>query len=161
MDHDPVYIKDAETRVRDFLALTDRMFSVCIDVGIPPSEYREQFAEIAKCIDVLRHQYLHYAAARTLERALTDPSYRGDPYSKVFPGAVTEVPERGPIRVRENTPEEIERLNQMFDAAKQGYNEQAGKILHRLLTGREVVFLGDETVQIQGTAGPVDPSEDS
>ena len=54
--------------------------------------------------------------------------------------------------------EEIERLKQMFDAAKQGYNEQAGKLLHRLLTGREVVFLGDETVTIQGTAGPVDPS---
>jgi len=158
---DPVYIKDAEARVKDFLALTDRMFLTCIDVGISPLEYREQFAAIANGIDILRHQYLHYAAARTLERALTDPSYRGDPYSKVFPGAVTEVPESGPIRVRENTPEEIERLKKMFDAAKQGYNEQASKLLHRLLSGREVVFLGNETVKIQGTAGPADPSTDS
>jgi len=153
---DPVYVKDAEARVGDFLALTDRMFLTCIDVSIPPSEYREQFTQIANGIDVLRHQYLHYAAARTLERALTDPTYRGDPYSKVFPSAVTEVPESGPIRVRENTPKEIERLKQMFHAAKQGYNEQAGKLLHRLLTGREVAFLGNETVTIQGIAGPVD-----
>jgi 20S proteasome alpha/beta subunit len=102
---DPIYIADAEKRVKQFLEITDKMFLTSIDVSISPSDYPGQFAAMANEIDQLRSEYLHYTAARTLERVLTG-DYRGDPYPKVFRGAVTEISGSGPIRVREITEEE-------------------------------------------------------
>jgi hypothetical protein len=154
---DPEYITEAEKRVEEFLKLTDQMFLTCIDVSIAPSDYAVNMAALMQQIDGLRNQYLHGIAGRLLMRTLHDPTYGGEPYSKIFPGAVMEVGGSGTFAVRETTEQELVNRRELLAAAQQGYNQLAGERLHWLLTkdGRTPLYLGEETVHIQGTAGPV------
>lgn len=111
---DAEYIAVAEQRVKDFLALTDEMFLTCIDVSIAPPDYQAKVGDMMQRIAALREQYLRYSAAHSLNRAFHDPNYRGEPYPKLFPGAVTTVMGDGSVVVKEDTPEEIARRREMM-----------------------------------------------
>ena len=152
---DTEYIAVAEQRVKDFLALTDEMFLTCIDVSIAPTAYQAKTVDVMQRIATLREQYLRYSAARSLQRTFGDPTYRGEPYPKIFTGAVTMLMGDGSIQVREDTSEEIARRKELYEAASAGYNRVAGDRFNALLNGRTPIYLGEEIVHVKGTAGPV------
>lgn len=153
----PHYVKAAEQRVKQFIALSDYMFLTCIDLSISPTDYTAKMSELMQHVDDLRTQHYQHTAAYLLHRQMNDPTYRGEPYPKLFPGAVMEVSGTGAIAVREDTAQEIEQRRALWQAAQQGYNRNAMERFNWLLTkdGRTPLYLGEEIVHIQGTAGPI------
>jgi 20S proteasome alpha/beta subunit len=158
---DPEFIKHAESRVREFLRLTDGFFLDSVDGSLNPSAFSEKMEEFKTKIVSGREEYMRWSAARTLQRTFSDPSYKGDPYPKAFPGAVTTLMGDGSVRVREDTPEEIEDRKRIFEAGRQGFNALAGSQLQSLIAGRQVLYIGEEKIQVRGTAGPVPESTKS
>ncbi len=110
---DQEYVENSETRVREFLAVTDALFLDCIDMSIAPNKFSELLGKFQADVTSLRSTYLNYSAARTLKRSFGDPTYRGDAYAKVFPGAVAKVAGDLSVRVTD-TPLEIPEAVQKF-----------------------------------------------
>jgi hypothetical protein len=133
---DPEYIENSERRVGDFLKLSDELFLNSVDMSISPTNFDEKLVEFTKRLKNLRETYLRWSAAHSINRAMSDPNYRGDAYAKEFPGMVTTVKSDGTFAVREDSPEEIERRRQMIEAAKQDFNRMAGAELEALIRGR-------------------------
>src|ERR1035441_5121046 len=100
---DPEYIAEAEKRVEEFLKLTDEMFLTCIDVSIAPSDHIVKNTLLTQRIDALRERYLRDSATRSLIRTFSDPTYCGEPYAKIFPGATIEFGGSSGVTVRETT----------------------------------------------------------
>jgi hypothetical protein len=49
--------------------------------------------------------------------------------------------------------------NGILDAEQAAKMTSSGKLLHHLLAGKQILYLGEETVHVQGTAGLVEESE--
>ena len=86
--------------------------------------------------------------------------YAGEPYSKIFPGAVVEFGTGG-LNTREITAEEKERNKMMWEAAKEGNNRLALAQFSELIKDKQILYIGEETIQVRGTAGLVVASEES
>jgi len=91
---------------------------------------------------------------------MTEPMYSGEPYAKVFPGAVVEFGTGG-LNTRDTTEEEKERNRMMWEAAKDGNNRNALAQFNALIEGKEILYIGEEPMQVRGTAGLVVSSEES
>lgn len=153
---DPEYTKQFEIFIGEFLKLIDPLFLNCVDASIPPSSvFPDKLKEFGEKVTRLREIALIYSATHSLNRTFHDPNYHGEPYPKVFPGAITEVKGDGTVSVREDTLEELKERKKLFDAAKQDYNKLAGTQLQALITGRQVLYIGEEKIQVRGSAGPV------
>jgi 20S proteasome alpha/beta subunit len=152
---DPEYIAEAEKRVEEFLKLTDEMFLTCIDVSIAPSDHIVKNTLLTQRIDALRERYLRDSATRSLIRTFSDPTYCGEPYAKIFPGATIEFGGSSGVTVRETTEQELKNRRELFAAAQQGYNRKALDRFNALIANRTPVYLGEETVHVQGTVRPI------
>jgi hypothetical protein len=73
-------------------------------------------------------------------------------------GAVIEVHGSGAVNARETTEEERARQRAMREASKDGNNRLALAQFNEWIAGKPVEYLGEETVQVRGTAGPVPES---
>lgn len=156
----PPYISNSEGRIAEFLKLTDDLFLSSVDISIPPSTFPEVLKKLASDVAELRQKYLNQTASISLSRTLTEPMYAGEPYAKIFPGAVVEFGTRG-INARETTPEETERNRMMWEAAKDGNNRLALAQFNELIRDKPVEYLGEETVQVKGSAGLIADKEES
>ena len=90
---DPEYLKSSEIQVGKFLRLIDRLFLASVDISKAPSEFRLDLQRFATELVQLRQDYFNESAARSLNRSFFEKGFRGDPYSKVFAGALSEVRE--------------------------------------------------------------------
>jgi 20S proteasome alpha/beta subunit len=148
------YIANSEQRVSDFLRLTDALFLASIDNSIPPSQFPEVLRQFGTAVSELRDRFLRETAAIMLDLTFSGKSGVWM-YPKIFTGAVVEVGTFG-VRAREDTPEELERRRQMFEALKEKSNQLANQQFISMIQGRQPIYLGEETVQVRGTAGFVD-----
>jgi 20S proteasome alpha/beta subunit len=139
---DPQYVKQSEVFIGQFLQLIDELFLNCVDSSIPPSSvFPQKLEEFGDRVKKLRYDALVYAAARTLNRTFRDPTYKGDPYSKVFPGATTTVMGNGTVQVREESKEETEKRRRFMEAALLPENIAASAKFNRLLEGRQILYI--------------------
>ncbi len=141
---DAEYVKQFDIFIGEFLKLIDRLFLNCVDVSIPPSSvFPEKLKEFSEQVTQLRYSALVYSAAHYLNRALHDPNCRGEPYPKVFPGAVTSVMGDGTIQVSEEPKEQREERLAMMQAAEEQINESraASAELAPLIAGRKPIFV--------------------
>jgi 20S proteasome alpha/beta subunit len=147
----PEYVAMAEARVNDFIRLTDDLFLYSVDAGIAPSKFPEILSIFGESVTRLREQFANQSAAVSLGHALHDPEYRGEPYSKLFMGAVINTPPGGQLQVTEESEEVKEERRQRMEAASKAVNaREAGEEFLRLITGRQIEYLGEETITIQG-----------
>ncbi|WP_158752227.1 hypothetical protein [Acidobacterium sp. S8] len=155
----PPYILNSEDRIAEFLKLTDDLFLSSVDISISPSAFPAILEKFRNDVATLRQKYLDQSSAISLGRVFSDPNYGGEPYEKVFLGALVELRGDGGVSTREETPEERAQHKMMWEAAKLAINESAGKLLHHLLSGKQILYLGEEKVHVQGTAGLVEGSQ--
>jgi 20S proteasome alpha/beta subunit len=148
------YVANSEQRVSDFLRLTDALFLASIDNTIPPSKFPDVLTQFGSAVAELRDRFLRETAAIMLNLTLAGQSGVWT-YPKIFPGAVIEVGTFG-VRAREDTPEELERRRQMFEALKESSNQLANRQFIEMIGNRVPLYLGEETIQVRGTAGVVD-----
>ena len=156
----PPYVENSEKRVEEFLKLTDSLFLASVDGSIPPSIFPSILEKFGSDVSDLRKKYLDQSASITFGRLFSDPMFPGEPYAKLFPGAVIEFGTRG-INTRETTPEENERNRMMWEAAKEGNNRLALAQFNELIKDKQIEYAGEESIQVRGTAGLVAASEDS
>jgi 20S proteasome alpha/beta subunit len=156
----PPYVANSEARVAEFLKLTDELFLSSVDSSIPPSEFPRVIEKFGRDVAELRQKYLNQSATISFSRTLTEPMYAGEPYSKIFPGAVVEFGTGG-LNTREITAEEKERNKMMWEAAKEGNNRLALAQFSELIKDKQILYIGEETIQVRGTAGLVVASEES
>jgi hypothetical protein len=155
------YIDHAEQRVEEFLKLTDGLFLCSVDSSIRPSAFPAILNQFSQQIAALRQSYLDQTSSISLSRVFSDPTYCGEPYTKIFPGAIVDLHETGAVNAREETPEEKERNRQIFQAMRESHNQLAAKQLAEMIAGRQPLYLGEEVIQVRGTAGPVEDSPSS
>jgi 20S proteasome alpha/beta subunit len=156
----PPYVANSEARVAEFLKMTDELFLSSVDSSIPPSAFPQVLEKFGRDVAQLRQKYLNQSASISFGRTLTEPMYAGEPYAKIFPGAVVEFGTGG-INTRETTPEEKERNRMMWEAAKDGNNRLALAQFNALIEGKEILYIGKEPMQVRGTAGLVSSPEES
>ena len=156
-----LYIENAERSITDFLRLTDELFFSSINIGIPPSKFPEIVDKFSRDVQELRVKFLRETAAIWLNASLGDPEYRGSPYAWIFPGASVSLSFGGPLAVHEETPEEIARRSELYKIMHEKHNELAVAQFEAMCAGREVLYEGQEWVQVRGTAGPIPASESS
>jgi 20S proteasome alpha/beta subunit len=138
---DAEYVKQFEVFIGEFLKLIDPLFLNCVDVSIPPdSVFPEKLKEFGEAVTRLRSVALNYSAARSLNRAFRDSTFRGDAYSKVFPGATTTVMGDFTVRVTEDTEEVKERRRQFLQAGVDGANKMATDKFAKLMEGRQIIY---------------------
>jgi hypothetical protein len=159
IDHPP-YIANSEARVAEFLKLIDDLFLSSIDVSIPPSAFPAILEKFDSDVSVLRKKYLDQSASISMSRLLSEPMFPGEPYAKLFPNAVVEFGTRG-LNTREISPEEKERNRMMWEAAKDGNNRLALAQFDELIKDKQILYIGEEMIQVRGTAGLVAASEES
>jgi len=150
---DPEYIANSENRVKEFLRLTDELFLNAIDMSIAPSKFPDVLAEFQNKVTNLRDTYLRWSAVHSINRAIDDPTYRGDPYLKEFQGCITTVMEGGAYTVREAMPEEIADRKENMEWANRMLDDLANAEFQRLLRGVKVEYEGEVTVEVVGTRG--------
>ena len=155
---DPQYIANSEQRIAQFLSVADELFLKSVDVGISPTQFRTELEVLTERIAALRDEYIRYSAARLLDRTFNDPNYRGDPYPKVFPGAITTLGLTG-VQVREETEEDREERRKIFEGLREECDALAMAEFNSSIAGRKILYLGEERVQVRGMSGPV-PDED-
>lgn len=148
------YIANSEQRVSDFLRLVDSLFLASVDNSIPPSKFPEVLTQFGAAITQLRERFLRETAVIMLNGIFTGRSAAWA-YPKIFPGAIIEVGTSGVI-AREDTPEELERRRQMFEALKESSNQRANKQFIEMIGNRTSLYLGEETIQVRGTSGFVE-----
>ena len=148
---DPEYIKNSEIRVSDFLLLIDNLFLFSVDVSIRPSLFAKRAQEFIAQLHQFRERYLHYSAERSLNRQLFDKEFRGEPYPKVFPGAIFDVDERRNVTVREESPEEITERFKLYELAvtKMDRNREATEKFQKFNMRRHVAYTGRELVELK------------
>jgi 20S proteasome alpha/beta subunit len=155
----PAYISNSEARVAEFLTLIDDLFLSSIDISIPPSTFPVILQKFGTDVSALREKYLKQTTSMVMNRYLSDPMFPGEPYSKLFPGAVVEFGTFG-LRTREITEEERERNKAMYEAAKDGNNRLALTQFNELIKNKQILYIGEETIQVRGTAGLIsDPAK--
>jgi 20S proteasome alpha/beta subunit len=152
---DSDYIKRTEQYIADFLRLIDGLFLNSVDVTIAPSDYPKKLAEFSEAASRLRQEFVQYSAVRGLQRTFHDPTYRGDPYNKLFLGALLTISvspngQQTLAEIREETPEEKEHRKQTFQLAdeKLNRNREANLRFARLVEGRLPVYLGHEVLEL-------------
>jgi len=146
---DDVYVQNSEERVKQFLALSDSLFLDSIDVSIPPSELKARLDEFQRKINDLRDDHIKYTFLRTMDRTSNDPTYKGDPYSKVFLGAEFTVSVTAPfLQVKEETPEEREEIRKLMKLAESNLENRKGYRLPGLLEGRKIVYIGNQATTL-------------
>jgi 20S proteasome alpha/beta subunit len=149
---DPEYVKQFEIYVGEFLKLIDPLFLNCVDVSIPPdSVFPDKLKEFGKKVTELRYSASVFSSAHMLNRTFHDPTYKGEPYPKVFLGAKTTVFGDGSVGVTEETKEEIEaRRRMMREATEQIETSRAATAeLERLIAGRKPLWVSNFTVTLQ------------
>jgi len=156
----PPYISASEKRIEEFLKLTDELFLSSVDVGIAPSVFPATLEKFANEVAALRQKYMDQTAAISFSRLFSDRSYGGEPYPKVFQGALAAIGVNG-ITVREETPEERELNQKMLEAARNGNNRIATSEFNAMIADKRIEYLGKEQVQVRGTSGPVVSGEAS
>jgi 20S proteasome alpha/beta subunit len=152
-DHPP-YIANSEARVAEFLTLIDDLFLSSIDVSIPPSTFPTILEKFGSDVSALRKKYLDQTTSISMSRLFSEPMFPGEPYAKIFPDAVVEFGTRG-LNTRETTPEEKERNRMMWEAAKDGNNRLALARFNALIKDKQILYIGEEEIQVRGTAGLV------
>jgi hypothetical protein len=145
----------------DFLKLIDNLFLFSIDVGIRPSLFAQRVQEFVATLGQFRQKYLTQTAEQSLNRALFDKNHRGEPYPKVFTGAITEVDERRHVTVREETQEEIMKRTRLLElaATKLDRNREANLHFAKINEGRMPVYLGEESVVWEPSRSAVEASD--
>jgi 20S proteasome alpha/beta subunit len=151
----PEYLDAAEKRVAQFLKLIDDLFLFSVDVSIPPSRFQDVLEAFSGSVNTLRQAYLHESTAISLARAQNDPDYRGEPYNKIFLGAIVGIDGSG-VKVREETKEEVEQRRQMMREAAQAINkDEAAQVFQTLVrTHGTPEYIGEEIITVQGSGGP-------
>jgi hypothetical protein len=157
----PAYIANSEGRIADFMKLTDELFLSSVDISIPPSKFPSVLEKFGGDVTRLREQFLRETAAIVLNRTFSDPTYRGEPYAKIFPGATFTIPGVGPMVVHEDSPEERAKLTEMYKIMREKHNELAIAQFNEMIAGRTPLYIGQEWVHVRGTAGPVPNSGSS
>jgi 20S proteasome alpha/beta subunit len=148
----PDYLAASERHIAEFLKLIDALFLWCVDISIAPSKFPMVLSAFAADIAQLRDKYLHESAAISLHHAFHDPDYHGEPYSKVFLGANINLQEDATIRVTEDSEEEVETRRKMFREAQEAVNKvEASQEFHRLIKDRQITYIGQEVITIQGS----------
>jgi hypothetical protein len=135
------------------LKLSDALFLNSIDISTAPTAFSEIVERFRQDVTKLRDVYIHYSAVHSLKKALHDPNYTGDPYPKIFLGAIQTVMADGTLQVREETKEERAKFNAIIELAKQNPANLKGYELPKLLKGREILYLGDETTTLYPKSG--------
>lgn len=148
----PEYVQAAEKRVGEFISLIDTLFLVSVDGSIPPSQFPEVLRAFAADVGQLRQEFMEEAATISVDHALHDPEYRGEPYSKIFLGATIMQPSGGGnLQVTEESEEEKEERRRRMKAASNAVNaKESSEEYRRLIAGRQVLYIGEETITIQG-----------
>jgi 20S proteasome alpha/beta subunit len=148
---DPQYVKQFDVFIGEFLALIDHLFLNCVDVSIPPdSVFPGKLAEFGEKVKALRSKALVFSAAHTLERTFNDPTYKGDPYPKTFPGSITTVGLGGIDVTEESVTDREQRLKMMRDAEAMMSQSRADTgELARLVAGRKPLYAASFKVQLQ------------
>lgn len=148
----PEYIKNAEARIADFVKLIDKLFLLCVDPSIPPSGFPAVVEAFAKDLTQLRQNWLHQSATIWFNRALADPTgYSGEPYAKIFSGAVMSVTGDGNVSVSEELTESKEKRLEMMREAERQKEEwrSAHEKLKELTQGRKPLYEGRERVLLR------------
>jgi 20S proteasome alpha/beta subunit len=153
------YVANSEQRVSDFMRLTDALFLASIDNSISPSKFPEILAQFGIAVGQLRERFLNETASIMLGLMFSGKSGLWT-YPKIFQGAVVEVGTFG-VKAREDTPEELERRRQMMNALKEKSNQLANAQFIAMIGTRTPLYLGEETIQVRGTAGFFDVSGSS
>lgn len=150
---DPLYVAASEQRAKDFLHLIDGLFLTSVDIAIAPSKFPEELAKFSAKITELRNAYLVHSVVRTLLLAQNDPHYKGEPYRKMFDGCQVSIKD-GAIEIKEPSKEEMEdKLQYLRDANSNPNNILGVREQMKLLERKQVLYLGEEIVRIQGTSG--------
>lgn len=149
---DPEYVKQFEVFVGRFLELIDPLFLNCVDVSIPPdSVFPNKLKEFGEKVTALRYSASVFSSAHMLNRTFHDPTYKGEPYPKVFLGAKTTVAVDGSVGVTEETKEEIEARRQMMRDADDLIRKSrtANTELVKLIGGRKPIYAVKFKVALQ------------
>jgi len=155
------HVASAEAHIHHFLKLIDSLFLASVDISIPPSRFPEVLQQFSGDVASLRQSFLNQTAAISLQREFSDPQYAGEPYNKIFLGAITEMRDGGSLMTREETEEEKSLHRQMFQAMRESHNQVAGRQFASMIQGRQPLYLGEERVHVRGVAGPVEDSANS
>ncbi|MGD0347360.1 MAG: hypothetical protein ABSA85_11420 [Terracidiphilus sp.] len=153
------YTENYEAHINHFQRLIDELFLASVDISIAPTKFPEVLQQFSASIFALRQSFLNQTSALSLQRVFSDPTYSGEPYPRIFPGAVINVGGDGGVSAREETEEERARLLELWKAAQEGNNQIALAQFNSWIQGKQIEFLGDEVVQVRGTAGPIASSE--
>lgn len=83
---------------------------------------------------------------------MSEPGFQGDPYNKIFLGAIQEITSTGFGPVREETQEEIEQRREMIRLASNAVNKlAASQWFQKILRDHGApAYLGEEVITIQG-----------
>ncbi len=146
---DSIYVSDAEKRIEHFLKLTDDMFLNAIDMSMQPGAFEQRLLQFQENVRTLRQEYMNWTGHRSFERTFNEPDYKGDPYPKVFPGAVATITTSG-ISVREETPQEREQLNRMLEEGKNPTAQSSRNKLVEMVGSRTLLYVGTEIISNRG-----------
>jgi hypothetical protein len=96
---DPQDIRTLEERVSTFNKAIAELMLACPDATIHRDEFRGLLANFEDRVMQLREHYLGGAAARLLERALSDPNYKGEAIPMLPLGTLVDVTADGQARI--------------------------------------------------------------
>ncbi len=149
---DPEYITKSEVYIAEFLKLIDSLFLDCVDVSIAPSQFLKKLREFTDKATSQRQTFADYSSIRSFQRQF-DPGFKGDPYSKLFLGAVQEFTVEGFKPVREETTEEIERRRKMIEDTQRAANTiEASRKMAELTQGKRFTGIFDVPISVRGGA---------
>lgn len=148
---DHQYVAQAEAYIAEFLKLIDSLFLNSVDVSIPPSKFPERLQEFVTNAVNHRQNFANYSSQRCFER-LSESGFKGDPYNKVFPGAIQEFTTAGFAPVREETQEERDRIRQRFEDARKAVNTaEASQKIAALTKDKQFIGIFDVPIKTTGS----------
>jgi len=155
---DSDYLEKSEAYIGRFLNLTDGLFLKSVDVSIAPTQFiTEEMPQFLRDVSALRDEFANYSSLRSLMRTLHDPTFEGDPYAKIFGGATQTISQQTATHyvaspVREATREEKAERHRLTEDSEAAVNKQEAAVeFRKLLLNRQITYLGEETITIQGS----------
>lgn len=114
--HDNLYVSKIEENISLFTKLIDKLVLSLPDTSLTSAEFEKAITEFVETAKHLRKEYLHSMGHLAMLNVLTNPSYQGDSYPIVPPGAVLTLTADGNTITRED-PEHVKQMKERFEKA--------------------------------------------